>query len=667
MLRCKAQRRVAKNKKIMINKWRMMAFAAVAALAFAGCSEDPEVPEDPTPDPEPEVPEVVLPAGDKWALVGDNANEGGATVLRSAIHTVGDDGSYTFYFSSNAGMTTDTDMLASETLLTVSGVKEPTGEQSTAKVTFKTPAATYTSDGYASKTVDINLLYNSSAKLWVELTDGSGENFRACYNGMCLETDYPELGGNAVAVNREQPVTLGSVVELRNEKTGIWTYYLYEEEGVEKVDADAAIFTLTVPKTLVAGAVGYEEGTAPAFEQDFYKGLVKGTEVIFDAMPANYAHHAHGTLYAGIMDDVAGPYKRDIRMKYTSDDDDVFVRLNWQGTVWATYDSDNTYTLTFNDKDTDYEFDNVFIADDGVATYFMFGTNGAENCEDLKAEGEAEFGVKWVLTNLSNLSEGAYEGELDELAQWNLYNYATLDTHVNGKKNTTVSGSFQYAPCPNAEGEEVYLLFDLLYSTGQRVKGEWYGPLTETTTENADIAPYKPVYYITFTSPEGEELERLEILDVKRKDYKMQGDENYFTLLDTDRFYFVHEQSYSDFTNDFKTPQVAFNPNYIDGQMHEVGLDETVKKGDYTLYFTFNSISNLTYWDHSSSFPEGGWAARMSTVKDGQMKVSKDETTGLWNIYLRIQDYISNSSGYAPYGHSYNYMTIEYQGSVTDL
>lgn len=642
------------------NKLKLFAATLFAAAAFTGCCDN-DAPEEGGGAGT----NVVLPNGDNWVLFGDDAKASGSVVgLHSAIYNIENDGTYTFYFTEDYDVTTVEAMQTSDNLLVLSGVANPAGKQTGAALNYNGSGKNISASDFANKEISIDLLYNSNAKLWVELTNGAGENFRACFNGQCLETGYPELGGNAVAVNKEQPVTLGSVVEVRNEKTGIWTYYLYEEEGVEKVDADAAVVTLTVPKALVEGAVGYEEGEAPAFEQSFYDGLAEGTDVTFEALPDNYTHHAHGTVYAGILDDAAGPYKRDIRMDYSSDDDDVVVRLNWQGTVWATYDSENTYTLTLGGNDTDYEFDNVFTATDGVSTHFMFGTNGAGKCEDLKAEGEAEFGAKWSFTRLS---EGVYT-EVNEFASWNLYNYATLDTYVNGKKDTTVSGSFQYAPSPNAEGEEVYLLFDLLYSTGQRVKGEWYGPLTETTMENSEIAPYKPTYYLIFTNPSGQELERLEIFDVKRKAYRMQGDQFWNKMIDTDSFYFVHEKSSSSFQYDYLTPCIAFNPDYIDGQMHEVGLDATVMKGDYTLYFTFpTGIGYLTYWDFSGNFPQSPWGSNMQTTKDGQMKVSKDEATGLWDIYLKVQDNILGPTGWRPGGHSDNYMTIEYRGAVTDL
>lgn len=642
----------------MTNKLKLFAAMFLAAATFTGCCDDEY--EFVGGNDEPQ---VNYPAGDKWVMFGDDADTSEVLTLRSAIYKIENDGTYTFYFSEDGGLTTDTEMLASSTLLTLTGVVEPVGKQTGATLNYTSADKSLSASDFADREISIDLLYNSNAKLWVALTDGAGENFRACYNGQCLETGYPSLEGNAVAVNKQQPVTLGSVVEVRNEKTGIWTYYLYEEEGVEKVDADAAIFTLTVPKALVEGAVGYEEGEAPAFEQNFYDGLAEGTDVIFEAMPADYAHHAHGTLYAGILDDAAGPYKRDIRMEYASDDDDVVVRLNWQGTVWATYDSANTYTLTLGGNDTDYEFGNVFAATDGVATYYMFGTNGAEKCEDLKAEGEAEFGVKW---SFANLSEGVYT-EPDELASWALYNYATLDTYVNGKKNTTVSGSFQYAPCPNAEGEEVYLLFDLLYSTGQHIKGEWYGPLTETTTENAEIAPNKPVYYMTFTNSAGQELERIEITDVYHEMYYFP-EANYRSIT-ADTFHFMNEEVETFGKFEYRIPEIGFHPDYIDGETYDLSYEYASKNGWYQPFMLHHyNPYNAGRWAYGSSFPSSGWSSGMQTTAAGEMRVSQDDT-GVWHIYIKIQDLIYNYRGVGfPYmSHSDNFMIIEYHGSVVEL
>ena len=650
----------------MFRSNKLMLFAATlfAAAAFTGCCDKEEAPTDgggAGADTS-----IVLPNGDKWVMFGDDVTASGSVVdLNSAIYNIEDDGTYTFYFTEDYDVTTVDGMLAAGDLLVLSGVANPAGKQTDATLNYNGSGRNISAADFSNREISIDLLYNSNVKLWVELTNGAGENFRACYNGQCLETGYPELGGNAVAVNKETPVTLGSVVEVRNEKTGIWTYYLYEEEGVETADADAAIFTLTVPKALVDGVVEYgEEEEAPSFEQDFYNGLAEGTDITFDAMPADYAHHAHGTLYAGILDDAAGPYQRDIRMEYSSDDDDVVVRLNWQGTVWATYDSENSYTITFGDKDNDYEFDNVFTTTDGVATYYMFGTNGADKCEDLKAEGEAEFGVKW---SFANLSEGAYT-ELDALASWNLYNYATLDTHVNGKRNTVVSGSFQYAPCPNAEGEEAYLLFDLLYSTGQRVKGEWYGPLTETTMENAEIAPFKPVYYMTFTNSTGEELKKLEITEVYHEMWAWFPEAGYKSTT-ADSFHFMNEEVEKFDRYGYLTPQIAFHPNYIDGETYDLSY-EYASKNDWYQPFSLQHYSptDKERWAYGSSFPSSGWTSGMQTTAAGEMRVSKDDT-GVWHIYIKLQDLIYNYRGVGyPYGsHTDNFMIIEYHGSVIEL
>ena len=642
------------------NKLKLFAATLFAAAAFTGCCDN-DAPEEGGGAGT----NVVLPNGDNWVLFGDDAKASGSVVgLHSAIYNIENDGTYTFYFTEDYDVTTVEAMQTSDNLLVLSGVANPAGKQTGAALNYNGSGKNISASDFANKEISIDLLYNSNAKLWVELTNGAGENFRACFNGQCLETGYPELGGNAVAVNKEQPVTLGSVVEVRNEKTGIWTYYLYEEEGVQKVDADAAVVTLTVPKALVEGAVGYEEGEAPAFEQSFYDGLAEGTDVTFEALPDNYTHHAHGTVYAGILDDAAGPYKRDIRMDYSSDDDEVVVRLNWQGTVWATYDSENTYTLTLGGKDSDYEFDNVFTANDGVSTHFMFGTNGAGKCEDLKAEGEGEFGVKW---SFGRLSEGLYT-EVDELASWNLYNYATLDTYVNGKKNTTVSGSFQYAPCPNAEGEEVYLLFDLLYSTGQRVKGEWYGPITETTIENAEIAPNKPVYYMTFTNSAGEELEKLEITDVYHEMWDWFPEAGYKSVT-ADSFFFMNEEVETFSQNEYRIPQIAFHPNYIDGETYDLSYEYASRNGWYQPFSLrkYNPY-NTARWAFGQSFPSAGWASSMQTTAAGEMRVSQDDT-GVWHIYIKLQDLIYNYRGVGyPYGgHSDNFMIIEYHGSVIEL
>lgn len=643
------------------NRWALLTFSTVA-LAFVGCTKDCPTPSEPDIDPDPE---VILPSGSNWILLGDDAGQGGVTTLRSAIYAIAEDGTYTFYFSEDAGLTTDTDMLTSETLLTITGVT-PTGRQTAAKAVFTTPSRTISSEDYAISEIDVNLYYNGAVKLAVAMTEGASDNFRASYAGQCLETGYPNLGGNAVAVNKEQPVPIGSVVELRNEKTGLWTYYLYEEEDVRTADPDRAIFTIVLPKTLVEGAVAYEEGEAPDFSQNFSEGLAEGTELLFSSLPERYAHHAHGSLYAGFADDPTGPYKRNIRMEYSSDDEGTVVRLNWLGTVWATYDSENSFSVKIAGAESEYDFTHLFMTNDGIYTSLLFGTVDTGRCEDLKSDGKNEIAAKWTF---AGLEEGLFT-ELNDVASWALYNYATLDTYVNGgKKGTTVSGSYRFADCPNADGDEVYILFDILYSSGERITGEWYGPMTETTPEKADIAPEKPTFYITFTDAAGKELEKLELVDVYHEYYDYFPIQGYkFTRADT--FYFQPDEVDTFGKFEYRIPQISFHPDYIDGEEYDLSYEYASRNGWYQPFMVNHySPNNTSRWANTSSFPSGGWSSSMQTTAAGSMKVSHDETSGLWDIYIKVQDLIYNYRGVGfPYGaHTDNFMIIEYHGSVNEL
>lgn len=402
---------------VSFNKWRITAFAAAVALAFAGCSESEgdELNAGPGTEPEPEAPEVVLPSGSNWALLGDDANTGVTTTLRSALYTIESDGTYTFYFSEDAGLTTDTEMLASPTLLTVSGVAEPTGLQDSATVEFQSASGTVSSADYAAQSIDINLFYNSKVKLFLELTDDSAETFRASFDGECLESGFPALGDNAIAVGKQQPVQIGSVVEFRNPAEDVWTYYLYEAEGVTEADPDSALFTLTMPKALVEGAVEYEEGMAPEFEQDFDKGLAEGIELTFEALPTDYAHHAHGTLYAGVVDDPTGVPTRTLAMTYTNDDDDTVIRLAYTGEVTVAYDTANTASRTIGYEDeareSSFEGDTpelyLYSYTDGTTPYIIYSTIKAETLAELNGS-EAEGYNYTVLVQLPRNEEGTY-------------------------------------------------------------------------------------------------------------------------------------------------------------------------------------------------------------------------------------------------------------------
>lgn len=436
----------------------------MAVAALWGCEKTPaESPKPQTP------PQQQLPSGSNWVLVGNDAETGHVTRLRSAIYKVEADGTYTFYFSEDAGLTTDGAMLASNSLLTVSGVTNPeAGVQEEASVTFVSPLDTVSSESYESVEVELTL-ENDNCTLNVTLDNGGTDKLLAVYEGSCPETGFPELGEKAVAVNKEQPTTIGSVVEVRNEDSGIYTYYLYNEENVTKHADATALFTLSVPKAYIEGAVAYES-IKPEFEQDFAKGLVEGTEVVFDALPADYKTGANGTLYAGFVDSNTGELKRKLAMTYTKGD--LTVRMAYTGVVTCEYGSDDTYTA----NGVTSPFGTLFTYYDANLhkLFFAFGNYDGTTLQGLhRDDEEGAWAVQFSIVS------GTDDGGQYDTTPGLLSNALTDVKAYNYEKRTTAladNAKLLYYP----DGANLYIHFEGSFN-GNEYKAEYYGPSVAAT------------------------------------------------------------------------------------------------------------------------------------------------------------------------------------------
>lgn len=436
----------------------------MAVAALWGCEKTP------ADNPKPQTPpQQQLPSGSNWVLVGNDAETGHVTRLRSAIYKVEADGTYTFYFSEDSGLTTDGAMLASNTLLTVSGVTNPeAGVQEEASVTFVSPLDTVSSESYESVEVELTL-ENDNCTLNVTLDNGGTDKLLAVYEGSCPETGFPELGEKAVAVNKEQPTTIGSVVEVRNEDSGIYTYYLYNEENVTKHADATALFTLSVPKAYIEGAVAYES-IKPEFEQDFAKGLVEGTEVVFDALPADYKTGANGTLYAGFVDSNTGELKRKLAMTYTKGD--LTVRMAYTGVVTCEYGSDDTYTA----NGVTSPFGTLFTYYDANLhkLFFAFGNYDGTTLQGLhRDDEEGAWAVQFSIVS------GPDDGGQYDTTPGLLSNALTDVKAYNYEKRTTTladNAKLLYYP----DGANLYIHFEGSFN-GNEYKAEYYGPSVAAT------------------------------------------------------------------------------------------------------------------------------------------------------------------------------------------
>ena len=417
---------------------------------------------DPTPGG------ATMPAGNNWVLVGKSVESGSVTRLRSAVYEVEEDGTYTFYFTEESGVTNVGEMLTATKVLKVSGVENPEEElHPEAYVEFTTSDYTLCSDDFAERSVALTY---AGGKCTLAIDFEKCKQFTAFYaryNDECREDAIPELTGNAYAVDNSAPTTINSAVESRNEVEGIYTYYLYKEKNVTEADAEKALITLRVPKGLVDGAVAYENGKAPDFKQKFADGLAEGTAIICRDMPENYASNAKGTLYAGYMDSPTGEALRKIIMTYSNDD--KMVRVSYSGSVSVVYDSSNTCSA--NDSESPFGTLFTYHNTTDLKLYFAFGNSSATELSALRRDGESG---AWAVS--FSIAAGAGDGKFtlnanaitEALSNVTLYDYEDYTTSI--ASNATL---YYYLYDSN-----VYIKFEAEFN-GKKYNAEYYGPANE--------------------------------------------------------------------------------------------------------------------------------------------------------------------------------------------
>lgn len=453
------------------NKLKLFAATLFAAAAFTGCCNDDITAGDDGQGGQGGGNEtkVVLPEGDKWVLFGDDATVSGSVVeLNSAIYDIEEDGTYTFYFTEDFDVTTVDGMLAAEDVLVISGVSSPDGEQTGTLVTYTDLSHSVSSENYGDQSVSVTL-DAEAVEMYVELTNGT-ENFRAKYTGECPEAALVDVN-NAVAVGKANPTPIQSVVELRNEEDGLWTYYFYAEPDVTTVDEASALLVVTLPKEYVEGAVEYEEGMAPEFVQSFGQ-LAEGTEVEFTNLDATYAEGGEGELYAGIVDDPSGAATRQLELIYNNGD--TLVRMSYNGVVTIVVDASNTAERNYGYSEDAVETaleGNVYSYTDAKGKYLLYSTvANAKSLADLKAEGYT------VVFNLPN-GEGVFE-EMPVGFAATAYDYS-----IDGDDETLKS----YFVNNNPQGTPAITASDKAYLTSKKLNmnDDGYNGFTYTTAGNS--------------------------------------------------------------------------------------------------------------------------------------------------------------------------------------
>ena len=481
---------------IRSNTIKLMAVAAMAALTFAACNDSNDPTDDPGQDPseqepgdkddhenpndpenpdDPEVPEVVLK--------GNSFQRGDAGVpveLNSAIYEIDEDGKYTFYFSNQSGIKRVSEMLAlhPDDYMTVGGVTpDAENPQTSYRVVQGNLTVTETTQ-FDEQSVRV-ALGAESVKLEVRFRSNdagaAAGNFYALYDGRCAESDYPAVA-NAYASGREEPTAIASVVEERDPNTELYTYYIYGADGPEPA------VVITIPASQL---------NAKYSDNDIFT-LADGVSAEFKGVGLTGGANTYGGVsVANYSDATLKGVARTIALTYRNTESNTYYRLNYTGTVHATYVSADR--AAWGDETVAEPKLFAYTDHTTLRTYFILGNGEADDLAALNRNGEEGAWTVWfsVMTDDANRG-GTYKPSADGFGlESKAYLYGSYET-VNVGQDATLTIN----PNPNGEGNEYYFNFAGSFN-GTPCTFEYYGaPVAATIADGKTLtnvlAPVKP-------------------------------------------------------------------------------------------------------------------------------------------------------------------------------
>lgn len=463
-----------------------MAAAVMAALSFAACSSDDNDGANGTTDSQ-------LPAFPLTGNALQYGDKGRAVALQSAVYTVSDDGSYTFYFHNTAGYTLASEMEAEyavhpEDMLILRGVRPGAatkaeadggltsytvqfgGRSVTASPQYKEQHVWLTHDaGENGERVYLKVQFQSAVG-----KDGVDNNFYALYDGPCAESGYPVVR-NGYAIGKDEPTAVTYVVETRNVMSGEYGYAVYESKESEK-----AVVEFSIP----ADALGKNYSVDDLFT----------AEMMFAGIEIKGGGNTYGGIsVANLEDATLKGVARTINIYYRNDDTGDVCRLNYAGQVYAAYASDNV--ITFGEESVGAGDCKLYAYTDNrtLRTYFVFGNAATETLDGLNRNGEEGAWSAWFSVMTADLAGGGMFGiKSDGFGlQSTAYLYDSYEV-VNAAEDAAAT----IYPNPNGDGDEYYLHFNGSFN-GTRCTLDYYGiPVAATldgdrTLANV-LAPVKP-------------------------------------------------------------------------------------------------------------------------------------------------------------------------------
>lgn len=638
---------------------RILSWAALcSALITSSCKKDDDNNGgggDPTPPP---------------VTLNDQIEYNGGELIdiKSAIYAIDEENTdlYTFYLSPTEGITTVKGMEETDDYLKVS-VEDPAGTVDTKNqlfsIDYEEISVSKTSMvGYATVNLSANLLEASGhLVLYVDVKAENGKTLLARYNNTCTLYKLPVLK-NQYGID-DAVTSIGSVVEWADLTAGTTTYYFYEKEGVTAPSEETpAGLTIQLASDLDA--------------EQIVNGLLKaGSNLKIDFSTADMQKVS---VQSGDFQSAAGmtgtlTLKKDRAdiSKFTVELDiksaDQRLRANYDnGTVSAAYKSSNHLTVTVEGEDVmSGDLTNLFCYNSNGSNQFAFGLPAADPEEPKEGVAALTTGHYAVQINIFETSLGKTI-DLSNTTEIGLfvYDYETYRTY-DISKISGVTGSIRTV----AVGSSYYLNADITFPDGPAIKAEWFGPVTNESSDLSEILipvePYSPT--IVIRKNDGSELLRktLERVEVRmEKDYELRGGDAMAewsggATFDAYFFYFVPEGSTNNGIEEYRAiPQFMIPASFVPTTGESLNIGANTDVTDLHWNFRYGAEGFL---DKGSSGYTEKYSNYAYTPDNATVSIVKNEADNTWKITFQMVD---SGTGSYPWGTK-NTITIDWEGPLT--
>lgn len=465
-------------KELTLFRFYLMAGASVImGTGMFACSDD----DAGAPKPiEPEIPTL-----HNQIQVGDAP----AVKLQSAISDVDETGSYTYYLSASAGLTTLNQMAAADANpLTITLGKEVHGVIDTGKDTYKVTYGDFeiskaTASQYSRLSLTVNPLADGCVEIGLAAEKITGEKLYANYSDPC-----PQAAGepveNAFQVGKEAVRAIARVVETRTATVDGEQYRVFEL--YDSAEAAEAALTIRVPYEIVGKENSNLEGVVKGDEGFKIEGAFETVGKIIENTTTKVSINDDGTMSVDLVA-VGSDGKRE------------HLKLDSKNATEVSYGVESPDFTVGSGKAVSLTKLFVWKNEVSKSSVFMFGDQGELAPAEYPKHQEAVNAVKIVVPD--ELLTASVDMAGNESVRVDLFNYKDYTTLTNApgtaRSSNLKGGSKLYY---NKVGDNVFVIFDITFDNDTKIVGTWYGPIDEVLGETAPdmtpIEPFKPRIHV---------------------------------------------------------------------------------------------------------------------------------------------------------------------------